>query len=111
MALPTKPPKPVTLPDPLTWKPSPNQSTRMHGIKPYLIICHRPVGKYGPSIDWLRNPKSQVSSHIITEGKGTGVDQATQLVAWDRKAWAAASFNSAGYQLEIDDDAWDGDDL
>jgi hypothetical protein len=111
MTLPAKPPKPVKLPDPLPFKRSPNQSARLHGITPYLIVCHRPVGAYGPSIDWLRNPKSQVSSHIITEGNTTGVDVATQLVEWDQKAWAAAAFNSPGYQLEVDDDAWDGDDL
>ncbi|MDQ5822384.1 MAG: N-acetylmuramoyl-L-alanine amidase [Actinomycetota bacterium] len=103
--------KKITLPDPLPYRESPNYSDRRHGIVPYLIIIHRPVGKYGPSIDWLRNPRSQVSAHIITEGNGTGVDVATQMVPWHKKAWAAAAFNSPGYQLEIDDDAWDGDDL
>lgn len=109
MTLPKAPPKPVVLPTPLTFRESPNQSERRQ--KPYLIVVHRPVGKYGPSIDWLCNPKAQASAHIITEGKGTGVDVATQLVPWDRKAWACASFNSASYNLEVDDDAWDGDDL
>lgn len=111
MSLPRKPPKPVVLPSPLPFFESPNQSDRSHGITPYLIVVHRPVGKYGPSISWLRNPKAEVSSHIITEGNKTGVDVATQLVPWHKKAWAAALFNSPGYQLEIDDDAWDGDDL
>lgn len=111
MALPSKPPKQVTLPTPLPFKESPNQSARLHGLKPYLIVVHRPVGEYGPSINWLRNPKAQASAHIITEGNKTGVDAATQLVPWDRKAWACASFNSASYNLEVDDDAWDGDDL
>jgi N-acetyl-anhydromuramyl-L-alanine amidase AmpD len=109
--LPSAPPKAVVLPTPLTYRASPNQSQRLHGLVPYLIAIHRPVGKYGPSIDWLRNPDSQASAHIITEGKGTGVDVATQLVPWDRKAWACASFNSATYNIEVDDDAWDGDDL
>jgi hypothetical protein len=39
-----------------------------------------------------------------------GVDVATQLVPWDQKAWACASFNSISYNVEADDDAWDGDD-
>lgn len=81
---------------------------------PWLVILHRPVGLYGPSIDWLRRGDvgdRRVSAHVITEGRNTGVDVATQLVPWDRKAWAAAAFNSPGYQLEIDDDAWDGDDF
>lgn len=110
-ALPLKPPRPVSLPTPLPFLASPNQSARLHSMVPWLIIAHRPVGSYEGSLSWLRNPASEVSSHIITEGRNTGVDVATQLVPWDRKAWAAASFNSGGYQLEIDDDAWDGDDL
>lgn len=109
--LPVKPPRPVSLPTPLPYRQSPNHSARMHGITPYLVILHRPVGSFEGSVNWLCNPKSGVSSHIVTEGRNTGVDVATQLVPWDRKAWAAASFNSSGYQLEIDDDAWDGDDL
>jgi hypothetical protein len=111
VALPSRPPKDVKLPSPLPFRPSPNSSRRTPGIRPYLIVVHRPVGKYGPSIEWLRNPRSGVSAHIITEGNNTGVDVATQLVPWHLKAWAAAAFNSRGYQLEIDDDAWDGDDL
>lgn len=109
--LPSGPPKPVTLPSPLPYKQSPNYSERRHGITPYLIVVHRPVGAYGPSINWLCNPNSQVSAHVITEGNGTGVDVATQLVPWDKKAWACAAFNTASYNLEIDDDAWNGNDL
>lgn len=100
----------MTLPTPLPFRESPNQSPRRHGITPYLIVVHRPVGAYRPSIEWLCNPRSQVSAHVITEGNGTGVDVATQLVRWERKAWACASFNSVSYNLEVDDDAWDGDD-
>lgn len=112
--LPKAPPKPVKLPDPLPFERSPNQSARLHGVTPYMVIVHRPVGGYRSSIDVLRDPDNNgnpVSAHIITEGNKTGVDVATQLVPWDRKAWAAAAFNSPGYQLEIDDDAWNGHDL
>src|SRR5262245_22638017 len=72
----------------LAWQESPNQSTRSQGIVPYLIVAHRPVGSYHGSADWLCNPKAQASAHVLTEGNGTGVDEATQLVAWDKKAWA-----------------------
>src|SRR5262245_20419218 len=101
----------VVLP-PLAWRESPNQSARtlQSGHVPYLIVWHRPVGSYHGSIDWLCNPRSQASAHVITEGAGTGVDRATQLVAWDRKAWACAAFNSASYNIEVDDDAWNGND-
>lgn len=71
---------------------------------------HRPVGGFGPSISWLCNPKSQASAHVITEGRGTGADVATQLVPWNQKAWAASTFNRISYNIEADDDAWDGDD-
>lgn len=94
----------------LAWLPSPNESGRLHNAAPYLIVWHRPVGRYRPSIDWLRNPRAQASAHVITEGNGTGVDQATQLVAWHRKAWHACAFNDYSYGIEGDDDAWDGDD-
>lgn len=101
----------VTLP-PLAWRPSRNYSLRRlpQGVTPYLVCVHRPVGKYGPSIEWLRNPKSQASAHVITEGNRTGVDVATQLVAWDRKAWACELYNSVTYNIEVDDNAWDGSD-
>src|SRR6185369_13546757 len=62
----------------------------------------------------LREPDNHgnpVSAHVITEGNRTGVDVATQLVPWHRKAWACAQFNTSSYNLEVDDDAWDGDDL
>jgi hypothetical protein len=94
----------------LDWMPSPNFSDRSPGIVPYLIVAHRPVGSYHGSAKWLCEPKAQASAHVLTEGNGTEVDQATQLVAWDKKAWACASFNSASYNIEVDDNAWDGTD-
>lgn len=104
-------PKPVVLP-PLAWRESPNQSARnlQRGHVPYLIVVHRPVGSYHGSADWLCNPRSDASAHVLTEGNGTGVDRATQLVRWDRKAWHAMAFNPVSYGIEVDDDAWDGDD-
>src|SRR5215831_7501760 len=99
----------VVLPK-LDWQESPNQSARSPGIVPYLVVAHRPVGNYHGSADWLCNPKAQASAHVLTEGNGTGVDEATQLVPWHLKAWACASFNSASYNIEVDDDAWSGHD-
>src|SRR5207302_3075258 len=49
---------------------------------------------------------ARVSSHVLTNSNR----EAVQLVPWDRKAWSCKSFNSASYNLEIDDDAWSGDD-
>lgn len=101
---------PIVLPYPLPYRPSPNQSARSPGVTPYLIVWHRPVGSYHGSVDWLCNPASQASAHIVTEGNKTGVDVATQLVPWDRKAWTQGTFNSASYGIEVDDDAWNGKD-
>jgi N-acetyl-anhydromuramyl-L-alanine amidase AmpD len=96
----------------ISYQHSPNQSQRLlhRGIKPYLLVAHRPVGSYHGSADWLCNPKSEASAHLLTEGNGTGVDVATQLVPWDQKAWACMSFNSVSYNIEVDDDAWNGKD-
>jgi len=101
----------VTLPK-LAWQESPNQSARnlQKGHAPYLIVIHRPVGSYHGSADFLCKPSTQASAHVLTEGNGTGVDEATQLVPWDRKAWSCMAFNSISYNLEIDDNAWDGTD-
>jgi hypothetical protein len=67
---------------------------------------HRPVGSYAGSVSWLCNPKAKASAHVVTDSDRG----ATQLVPWDRKAWACVAFNSASYNLEIDDHAWDGSD-
>lgn len=99
----------VVLP-PLAWRESPNVSERRPGVVPYLIVAHHPVGRYGPSIEWLCNPVSQASAHVVTEGNGTGVDVATQLVPWHLKAWTEGEFNSCAYGIEVDDNAWDGTD-
>ena len=96
----------------LVWRESPNQSARNsvaysnpHGA-PFLLVAHRPVGSYHGSVDWLCNARSQASCHVLTEGSGTGLDVATQLVRWERKAWTEMSFNSISYGVEVDDDAW-----
>lgn len=73
---------------------------------PYLIVVHRPAGGYKQSEGWLCNPTAEASAHILTDSNR----EAVQLVPWHRKAWAAASFNSASYNVEVDDDAWNGKD-
>ena len=52
------------------------------------------------------DPATEVSAHVLTEGKAF----ATQFVPWDRKAWACEAFNSHSYNIEVDDDAWNGRD-
>lgn len=73
---------------------------------PYLIVVHRPVGSYVSALRTLTDPAARVSAHVLTDSNR----RAAQLVPWDRKAWACATFNAPSYNLEIDDDAWNGRD-
>jgi hypothetical protein len=97
----------AALPD-LRHHPSPNQSARL--IVPYLIVVHRPVASFASAERTLtaetRPPRERVSAHVLTDSNR----EAVQLVPWDRKAWSCVTFNSASYNLEIDDDAWNGTD-
>lgn len=99
----------VTLPK-LRQHPSPNVSNRLHGITPYLVVVHRPVGPYAVAERVLtddKRPEAQrVSAHVLTDSNR----EAVQLVPWDRKSWSCCSFNSVSYNLEVDDDAWNGND-
>lgn len=89
----------VTLPT-LVQHPSPNFSNRT--VRPNLIVVHRPVGSYAGSVATLSSPAAQVSAHVITDSNRG----ATQLVPWDKKAWACVSYNSQSYNIEVDDNAW-----
>ncbi len=102
--------KPVVLPR-LAIKSSPNQSPRRGPV--HLVVVHRPVGSYAGSIAQLMNPApggnpdAAASAHVIM---APGGKNATQLVPWDRKAWACKAFNSLSDNLEIADEAWTGED-
>lgn len=91
---------------PLRYQESPNASSRTISGAPYLIVVHRPVGSYVSATATFLNPAAQVSAHVLTDGP----NRATQFVPWHRKAWACESFNSASYNIEVDDDAWNGRD-
>jgi hypothetical protein len=94
----------VVLP-PLEQHPSPNQSGR-RGVVPYLIVVHRPVGSYAGALRTLTKHGSGASAHVLTDSDRV----AAQLVPWDHKAWACATFNAPSYNVEVDDDAWNGYD-
>jgi len=91
----------ATLPR-LEQRPSPNQSPRLNGLVPYLVVVHRPVGSYAGATATFLDARSQVSAHVLTNG----ASEARQFVAWNKKAWSCVSFNSASYNLEVDDAAW-----
>ena len=89
---------------------SPNLSDRLHGITPYLVVVHRPAGPFAVAERILTDDKrpaaKRVSAHVLTDSNR----EAVQLVPWDRKAWSCCSFNSVSYNVEVDDDAWNGND-
>lgn len=93
-------PKPVVLP-PLRQQPSPNHSDRYTPVD--LVVIHSTISPptaagYRGSCDWLCNPQAQVSAHVVLAGDGS---EASQLVPWDKKAWACCDFNSRSDNLEL----------
>lgn len=82
---------------PLKHVASPNFSSRK-GTKIDLVVCHDCEGSYAGSINWFREPKSQVSAHLILREDGGEV---TQMVPFEMKAWHAVAFNSRSIGLEM----------
>jgi N-acetyl-anhydromuramyl-L-alanine amidase AmpD len=70
---------------PLVQRRSPNQSTR-HATPITHLIWHATAGHYAPSVEWLCNPASDASAHVVLREDGS---EATQLVHLDVKAWHA----------------------
>jgi hypothetical protein len=81
---------------PILWRRSPNQSQRTSAVD--LVVVHDTEGSYAGSVSWLCNPHAQASAHVVLREDG---GEATQLVGWNSKAWACASFNSRSDNLEI----------
>jgi hypothetical protein len=88
----------VILP-PLLWKPTQNKSSR-HGAKVSLVTVHGTAGSYAGAVAWLCNPKADASAHVVLREDG---GEATQLVAWDEKAWACVAYNGISDNIEL---AW-----
>lgn len=79
----------VTLP-PIKWRESPNQSQRLFPADVELIVVHTPEGSYNAMVEYICRSSSQVSYHVLLREDGL---EATQLVAWGRKAWHAKVHN------------------
>lgn len=90
----------VTLPH-LHWRESPNQSDRHSPVR--FVTVHRPVGSYDSAIATLCDPSRQASAHAVIREDG---QEATQLVAWQRKAWHCVAFNSQSDGIETPDWIW-----
>jgi hypothetical protein len=82
---------------PLTVNLTDNSSSR-HGAQVRLVVVHDPEGFYESTINWIKNPRSQVSYHVLGDEEFKKV---TQLVRWSQKAWSCAGFNSVSDNISI----------
>lgn len=85
----------VILPE-LHQRHSPNQSSR-HGTTIDLLVWHETAGAYAGSINWLCNPRSEASAHLVIREDGL---EATQLVPLAEKAWHACAYNPRSVGVE-----------
>jgi hypothetical protein len=106
-----------TLPE-LKQETTHNCSSR-NGTKIRLVVIHRwgvrftdeqaEARSYQGVINWFKNPKSQVSAHVVYPGSAVP-GEATQMVPWHQKAWAEAYYNPDSVEVESADAIWLGHD-
>ena len=75
----------------ITWKRSPNQSTR-NGKKPeFIILHHTGSDSFNGGVSWLCQKRAKASAHFIVDRvfQSNGTVKVVQLVKIDRKAWHA----------------------
>lgn len=82
---------------PLKFATSPNFSNR-DGQKVDLIVVHDTEGGYAGAVSWLCDPRAEASAHVILNEDGS---EATQIVPWEKKAWACVGYNSVSDNLEL----------
>jgi N-acetylmuramoyl-L-alanine amidase len=86
-------------------RPSPNFNDRRGKSVEHLILHYTAMNTAESAIDWLCDPKSQVSAHYVVAEDGT----VTQLVSEDKRAWhagvsywaGATDINSSSVGIEI----------
>lgn len=90
---------------------TPNHSSR-NGRRPRLVFVHHWGGGTFPGVvDWLRDPSSQASAHVVYAGeRGDHAGSAVQLVPWHLKAWTECELNPVGISIESADAIWTGSD-
>lgn len=64
-------------------RPSPNHNARSHPIRAIVLHCDASP-KESATLEWLANPKSKVSYHVLIGRDGT----AYRIVPDTRRAWA-----------------------
>lgn len=107
----------VVLPE-LHWKETAAQGSR-GGSPVDLIVVHRWGVRYtsakGEAADYVGvvryflDPANRASAHVVFPGSAVpGV--ATQMVGWERMAWAEAAYNPTADDIESADAIWLGKD-
>lgn len=81
----------------LLWQPSPNFNQGRTKLVS-LIVVHDIEGSYASGINWFLNSHSEVSAHLTVREDGL---EATQLVAFEDKAWHVANFNPESIGVEM----------
>lgn len=76
----------------ISHRPSPNRTIGRQGHIPDIIVCHITDGGFPGSINWVTNPKSQVSYHFMVSRSG----EITQCVDIKDTAWANGTDNAGG---------------
>ncbi|MBC7784783.1 MAG: N-acetylmuramoyl-L-alanine amidase, partial [Burkholderiales bacterium] len=109
-------PNPGSQPNDIQWKPSPYHQSR-GGTAIDLIVIHTVVlfgapGSFNGNVSYLQNNSFGVSSHFVVGANG----EIAQLVALDRSAQHAESWNTRSIGIEIvasaaDPDAWTRDPI
>jgi hypothetical protein len=107
----------VVLPE-LDWTPTAACGSR-DGVKVARVVVHRwgvrftseaaEAASYHGVVRFFEDPKNEASAHIVFPGSAVP-GHATQMVAWDQKAWAEAAYNPTSDDVESADAIWLGHD-
>lgn len=99
----------------LVWHGTPNRGQRFSSHPLELVVVHRwgvrvttetaEATSYQGTVNWLSNPASQVSSHLVFPGSAVP-GEATQMVGWQDYAWAEAAYNPVAVEVESADAIW-----
>ena len=84
--------------------PSPNFSSR-RGSNVKATVIHTTEGSFESALSWLRNHRSQASSHYLLKdvpnNQGDEFVEVIELVPEDKKAWTALTANPVTNNIEL----------
>jgi len=88
--------EPVTKPSIKEFVESPNHSSRAGADIDTIVVHYTTAGKVSGTIEWFKNPESQVSAHYIIDKNG----DIYQMVKDTDKAWHAKHANRTSIGIE-----------